>query len=286
MGDLRTRMDKDMIVRGMAGRTREAYLAQVAGLAKFYRRSPAEITRQEVQGYLLHLLEERKLSYSTCNQAAHAIRFLHRVTLGRDRAQFCIPAPRVPQRLPEILSREEIQRLFECATNPKHRALLMIAYGAGLRVSEVVNLQVTDIDSDRMTIRVEQGKGMKDRYTLLPKRLLTELRHYWSNARPKLLLFPNARDASRPMDTTSVQRAFYQAKERAKITKRCGIHGLRHAFATHMLEAGRDLRTIQLLLGHGHISTTMRYLQLARGTLAANVSPLDCLDSPATPKDS
>jgi site-specific recombinase XerD len=125
-------MDKDMIVRGMSERTREVYLAQVASLAKFYRRSPAEITEQEIQSYLLHLIEERKLSYSTCNQAAYAIRFLHRVTLRRDGTQVCIPAPRVPQRLPEILSREEIQRLFECATNPKHRVLLMAAYGAGL----------------------------------------------------------------------------------------------------------------------------------------------------------
>jgi|SRR5438552_896427 len=285
MGDLRTRMDKDMIVRGMSPRTRELYLWQVTGLAKFYRRSPAEITQQEVQSYLLHLLEERKLSYSTCNQAAHAIRFLHRVTLGRDQAQFSIPAPRMPQRLPEILSREEIERLFESAANPKHRVLLMIAYGAGLRVSEVVGLKVSDIDSNRMTIRIEEGKGRKDRYTLLPKRLLVELRRYWSIARPKLLLFPNACDANRPMDKTSAQRAFYKAKVRAKITKRCGIHGLRHAFATHLLEAGTDLHTIQLLLGHRHIATTMRYFHLARRTLAANVSPLDSLGSPS-PVDS
>lgn len=278
MGELRTRMDKDMIVRGMSERTRETYLAQVAGLAKFYRRSPAEITAPEVQKYLLYLIEERKLSYSTCNQAAYAIRFLHRVTLGRNDAQFHIPVPRVPQKLPEVLSREGIQRLFGCTTNPKHRVLLMTTYGGGLRVSEVVKLKATDIDSSRMMIRVEAGKGMKDRYTLLPKRLLTELREYWSKARPKVFLFPNVRDASRPMDKTSAQKVFYLAKRRAKITKHCGIHGLRHAFATHMLEAGKDLRTIQLLLGHNHISSTMRYLQLARGTLAANVSPLDLLD--------
>lgn len=284
MGDLRTRMDKDMIVRGMSERTREAYLVQVAGLARFYRRSPAEITVQEIQSYLLHLIEERKLSYSTCNQAAYAIRFLHRVTLGRDRAQFCIPAPRVPQKLPEILSREEIERLFACAGNPKHRALLMTTYGAGLRVSEVVRLRVTDIDSKRMTIRVEQGKGGKDRYTLLPKRLVAELRCYWQIRRPPVWLFPQARDLTRPLDATAAQKAFYLAKQRAKIAKRCGIHGLRHAFATHLLEAGTDLHTIQRLLGHGHISTTMRYFHLARRTLTSNVSPLDRLDS-QTPAD-
>ena len=282
MGDLRARMDQDMIVRGMAKKTRELYLMQVASLAKFYRRSPAEISDAEIQGYLLHLIQERKFAYSTCNQAMHAIRFFHRVTLGRDRSDFCIPAPKMPQKLPEILSREEIQRLFECADQPKHRALLMTTYGGGLRVSEVVRLKVGDIDSERMMIRVEQGKGMKDRYTLLPKRLIAELRDYWRIARPAEWLFPQKRDPKRPMDKAVAQKVYYRAKRRASITKRCGIHGLRHAFATHLLEAGTDLHTIQLLLGHGHISTTMRYFHLARRTLASNVAPLDLLDSPSS----
>lgn len=285
MGALRTKMDRDMIVRGMAASSRAQYLAKVRDLARYYGRSPAEITEQEVQSYLLHLIEERKFAFSSCNLAMHAIRFFYRVTLGRDCTTLTVPAPKLPQKLPEIFSREEIQRLFDNAATAQDRAVLMTTYGSGLRVSEVVRLKVTDIDSDRMMIRVEQGKGMKDRYTLLPKRLLAELRSYWSIARPRPWLFPHRRDASHAMTIKSAQEAYYRAKRLARITKRCGIHGLRHAFATHLLEGGTDLHTIQLLLGHGHIATTMRYFHLARGTLVANVSPLDLLDSPA-PRDS
>jgi len=278
MSELRTRMDNDMLLRGMADRTRESYVAAVARMVKFYRRSPEQVSAPEVQAYLLHMLQEEKLSWSTCNIAAHALRFLYHTTLGRDRTQFCIPAAKQPSRLPEILSQEEIVRLFDATPNPKHRALLMTTYAAGLRVSEVVNLKVTDIDSDRMSLRVEQGKGAKDRYTLLSPRLLEELRSYWRLYRPALWLFPSR--TGRPLDVSAAQKIYYTAKLRARISKRGGIHALRHAFATHSLEAGTDVHTIQRLLGHGHIGSTMRYFHLAHPTLMAHRSPLDLLDLP------
>jgi site-specific recombinase XerD len=224
------------------------------------------------------MLQEEKLSWSTCNIAANALRFLYHTTLGRDRTQFCIPSAKQPSRLPEILSQEEIVRLFDSTPHPKHRALLMTTYAAGLRVSEVVNLKVTDIDSDRMSLRVEQGKGAKDRYTLLSPRLLEELRSYWRRDRPAVWLFPSR--TGRPLDVSAAQKIYYTAKLRARITKRGGIHALRHAFATHSLEAGTDVHTIQRLLGHGHIGSTMRYFHLAHPTLMAHRSPLDLLDLP------
>jgi integrase/recombinase XerD len=279
MTTLRQQMENDMVLRGMAVRTRQSYVEAVKGLAKFYRRSPDQLSVPEVQGYLLHLLQERGLSASTCNLVTNGLRFFYRITLGQKDTEFDIPRPKQPQRLPEILSREQIQRLFEVTTNLKHRALLMATYSAGLRVSEVVHLKVSDIDSQRMTIRVEQGKGAKDRYTLLSKRLLTELRRYWIAYRPKVWLFP-LRDGEHPIDPGSAQKIYYHAKAKAGITKQCGIHGLRHAFATHLLEAGVDVHTIQRLLGHGHLSTTMRYFHLAQRYLAQTPSPLDLLEIP------
>jgi integrase/recombinase XerD len=282
MGALRKQMDGDLVVRGMAVRTREAYLGAVAGLAKYYGRRPDRINEQEVQKYLLHLIEERKLAWASCNVVAQGLKFFYRVTLKRSEAQFVIPRARAPQKLPQILAREEVAALLEKTANLKHRAVLMTAYGAGLRLNEICHLKVADIDSKRMTIRVEQGKGAKDRYTLLSPRLLAELRRYWVAHRPKEWLF-TARDPERPIYDQSVQRIFYAAKDRAGIKKQCGIHGLRHAFATHLLEAGVDIHTIQRLMGHGHISSTLRYFHLARKHLAGTPSPLELLEA-APPK--
>jgi site-specific recombinase XerD len=278
MSELRTRMDNDMLLRGMSERTRESYIAAVARMARFYRRSPEQVSEQEVQAYLLHMIREEKLSWSTCNIAANGLRFLYHTTLGRDRAQFHIPAAKQPSRLPEILSREEIVRIFDATLNAKHRALLVTTYAAGLRVSEVVHLKVGDLDAARRSLRVEQGKGAKDRYTLLSPRLLEELRSYWRLYRPAVWLFPSR--TGRPLDASAAQKIYYTAKLRARITKRGGIHALRHAFATHLLEAGTDLHAIQRLLGHGHIGSTMRYFHLAHPTLMAHRSPLDLLDLP------
>jgi site-specific recombinase XerD len=282
MGALRKQMDGDLVVRGMSVRTREAYLGAVAGLAKYYGRRPDRIGQAEVQNYLLHLIEERKLAWSSCNVAAQGLKFFYRITLKRSEAQFGIPSARQPQKLPQILAREEVARLIDLTANPKHRAILMTAYGAGLRLNEICHLKVADIDSARMTIRVEQGKGAKDRYTLLSPRLLAELRRYWLAHRPNRWLF-TARDPERPISDHTVHRLYHAAKARAGIAKQGGMHSLRHAFATHLLEAGVDVHTIQRLMGHGHISSTLRYFHLARKHLANTPSPLELLDG-AAPK--
>jgi site-specific recombinase XerD len=224
-------------------------------------------------------MRERKLSWSSCNVAVHGLRFFYHQTLGREKTTFHIPGPRKPSRLPEILSREEVARLLAHTGLPRHRVLLMTAYAAGLRVSEVVHLRVRDIDSDRMTIRVEQGKGAQDRYTLLSPRLLEEMRRYWRLERPHPWLFP-MRAAPRPMNYRTAERIYTTAKGRAGLVKAGNIHSLRHAFATHLLEAGTELHTIQRLLGHHHISSTMRYLHLARKNVTDRSSPLDLLDLP------
>jgi integrase/recombinase XerD len=279
MGALRRQMDGDLVVRGMSVRTRQAYLGAVAGLAKHYGRSPEDISKQEVQSYLVHLIEERKLAWSSCNIVAQGLRFFYRVTLKRSEAQFDIPRARQPQKLPQILSREEIVVLIQNTRNLKHRAILMTAYGAGLRLNEICHLKLTGIDSRRMTIRVEQGKGAKDRYTLLSPRLLAELRRYWSFYRPKVWLF-TSRDGLEPISDGTVDKIYHHAKARARITKEGGIHSLRHAFATHLLEGGVDIHTIQRLMGHNHISSTLRYFHLARKHLTGTPSPLELLERP------
>lgn len=283
MSALRKQMEADMVVRGLAYRTRAAYVDAVAKLAKHYGRSPDQITEAEVQSYLLYLLEERELAHSSCNIVCSGLQFFYRVTLKRRETEFCIPRPRAPSKLPQILSREEVAALIDQTTNLKHRALLMTTYGGGLRLLEVCRLKVGDIDSDRMTVRVEQGKGAKDRYTLLSPLLLTELRRYWLAERPKLWLFPSTRVPEEPLSESTAHRIFHAAKARAGITKPGGIHSLRHAFATHSLEAGVDVHTIQRLLGHGSLSTTARYLHVAQKHLSGTASPLDLLQRPRSP---
>ena len=282
MGALRKQMEADMALRGLAYRTRQAYIESVAKFAKFYGRSPDQITEPECQRYLLHLLQERKLAHSSCNVVASALQFFYRVTLKRREAEFCLPRPKVPSRLPQILSREEVAALFENTANLKHRAFLMTTYGGGLRLLEACHLKVSNIDSDRMTIRVEQGKGAQDRYTLLSPRLLTELRRYWIAHRPQQWLFPSPRDSTQPISAHTAHRIYHAAKARTGIAKAGGIHALRHAFATHLLEAGMDVHTIQRLLGHGSLSTTARYFHLAQKHLSGSTSPLDLLQRPDT----
>jgi len=276
MTELRRRMDEDMIVRGMADRTRETYLWAVTGLARFYRRPPDQISDDEVQAYLLHLIRDRQRSWSTCNIVVHGLRFFYHTTLKRERTTFCIPSPRQPGKLPALLSRDEVQRLIAQASNPKHRTMLMTTYAGGLRLNEVLHLHVHDIDSARMTIRVEQGKGGQDRYTVLSARLLDALRAYWRVARPSEWLFPG-KDGAQPLDPSGLQRAYSIAKRRAGITKPGGIHALRHAFATHLLEAGVDLHTIQRLLGHKSITTTTRYWHLTHAALTTQGARLELL---------
>jgi integrase/recombinase XerD len=277
MTELRQRMVNDMLLRGMADKTRTSYTQAVAGLGKFYRRSPDQITPDEVQAYLLHLIQERKLAWSTCKIAVCALRFLFHTTLRHDAVAFHIPGPRQRSKLPLILSRDEVRRILAAATDHQPHALLTTTYAAGLRVGEAVRLKITDLDGPRHTIRVEQGKGAKDRDTVLPPGLLVELRAYWRHERSAVWLFPR-RDRATPLTVWQAQHMFYDAKRRAGITKRGGIHALRHAAATHWLEAGVPLPTIQRLLGHRSLQATARYLHLAQVAGVAPGSPLDLLD--------
>lgn len=283
MSQLRQRMDEAMVLRGFAERTRESYLACVSALARHYRRSPELIGGAELQAYLLYLITEKKLAYASVNQAACAFRFLFERVLERPNARFDIPMAKLPKRLPQILSREEVARLIDAAGTLRGRTLLMTTYAAGLRVSEVCALQVGDIESapDRMCLKVRQGKGNRDRYTLLSPRLLDSLRSWWRIARPQRWLFPNPA-GSAPIDPKTAQRIYCAARDAAGIRPEGGIHTLRHCFATHLLEAGVDLPTLQQLLGHGHISTTMRYLHLSHRHVTGAAAPLELL-APALP---
>lgn len=279
MTELRRRMGDAMVLRGFALRTRESYLACVTALAKHYRCPPDRLDAEQIQAYLLHLIQERKLAYASVNQAACAFRFLFGQVLQQRKIWLDIPMAKVPKRLPVVLARDDIRRLFATCANLRTRTVLMTTYAAGLRVSEVCALQVGDIESapDRMCIKVRQGKGGQDRYTLLSPKLLEALRLYWHTCRPQRWLFPN-KAGDGPMFDQTAQRMYRAVCERAGLTNFAGIHTLRHSFATHLLEAGVDLHTIQRLLGHGHISTTMRYLHLAQSRLTGTTSPLELLD--------
>jgi integrase/recombinase XerD len=281
MTPLRKQMDDAMVLRGFSLRTRESYLACVAALAKHYHCSPDRLDAKQIQTYLLHLIQERKLAYATVNQAVCAFRFLFGAVLARAALAVEIPMAKAPKRLPRVLSREQIAKLFAAAVSLRTRTVLMTTYAAGLRVSEVCALQVGDIESapDRMCIKVRQAKGGKDRYTLLSARLLETLRLYWRTCRPQLWLFPD-RSGSGPMRIEMAQRMYYAACAAAGIDDAAGIHTLRHSFATHMLEAGADIHKIQRLLGHGHVGTTTRYFHLAQNRLTDAASPLDLLDPP------
>jgi site-specific recombinase XerD len=277
MSPLRQQMIADMQLRGLAPRTQKAYLAVVEQLADYYHQSPAHLTQNQIQCYLLHLIEERKLAWSSTNQAACALRFLYRTTLRQPDTYCCIPARKTAAQLPEILSPNEVARLLDACLLLKHRALLMTTYAAGLRVAETCALKVDDIDSDRMMLRIEGGKGGRDRYSLLSPALLDTLRQYWRAERPRRWLFAK-RDGNGPIDVSHAQKAFYRAKRRAGIHKQGGIHSLRHAFATHLLEAGVDIHTIGRLMGHDKITTTARYLHLRQQQAKTN-SPLDLLSA-------
>lgn len=281
MKSLRQQMTDAMQLRGFAARTQGAYLAAVVALSRHYRRPPDTLTPDDLQAYLLFLITEKKLAYSSINQASCAFRFLFERVLKRPNARFDIPMAKVPKRLPQILSREEVARLIGAANSLRGRTLLMTTYAAGLRVSEVCALQVADIESapDRMCLKVRQGKGSQDRYTLLSPRLLDCLRAYWRVARPACWLFANPAGTA-PINLTTAQRIYCAARDAADIPPEGGIHTLRHCFATHLLEAGVDLPTLQRLLGHGHISTTMRYLHLAHSHVTGATSPLELLDLP------
>jgi integrase/recombinase XerD len=279
MTPLRQRMIEDMKLRNYAPRTIQVYVERVATFAKHFGKSPERLAAAEVRAYLLSLVQEKHASWSYYGQALCALRFLYRVTLGRKWVLNGIVSPKKQKTLPVVLSPDEVAQFFAAVDGLKHRAILMTAYAAGLRVSEVVALRADDIDSRRMVIRIRQAKGHKDRYVMLSPRLLAVLREYWKAARPTQFLFPgNAPE--RPVTPRTVEKACRDAQEAAGLGKRVTVHTLRHSFATHLLEAGTDIRTIQLLLGHRSLRTTAVYTHVSAAALGATQSPLDRLVAP------
>jgi site-specific recombinase XerD len=271
-------MIRELQLRQLAPRTVEVYVDAVADLAKYYGRSPDRIQREEVRSYFHHLLVDKHLAPSTCHVRAAAITFLYQHVLGQHAFKLGLRRQH-SGKLPEVFSHEELVRLFQAAANGQHRVFLMTTYAAGLRLSETTHLKPLHIHSQRMLIRVEQGKGRKDRYTLLSSQLLQELRQYWREYQPGEWLFPNqARTGS--MLKGTAQKIFYAAKRRAGLKRGHGIHTLRHCFATHLLEAGVDLRTIQVLMGHKSLNTTTLYLHLTQKKLGELHSPFDLLRLP------
>lgn len=277
MTPLRQRMINPMVLRGFAQRTQWTYVTAVKQLARYHDCSPELLSDQQIQAYLLHLLQERHRSRSTVNTTSCAIRFLVCDVLGQPERRVKIPLGRIPQRLPELLSRAEMAALLDAPMPIKARTFLMTAYASGLRLNELCHLRGCDIDSapDRMCIRVVQGKGAKDRYSLLTPDLLDQLPLYWRACRPGAKaddwLFASRRDPSRPLDCSSAQLYYYAARQAA------GIHSLRHCFASHLLKGGVDLNTISHLLGPAQLSTTGRYLYMARPAGSANNAALALL---------
>ncbi len=279
MTPLRQRMIEDMRLRNLAPRTIQVYVERVAAFAKHFGKSPDRLGPAEVRSYLLFLIREKHASWSYYNQALCALRFLYRVTLGREWVLEGVVCPKQEKKLPLVLSPSEVAQFFQAVTNLKHRALLMTAYAAGLRVSEVAALRVDDIDSRRMVIRIRQAKGRKDRYVMLSPRLLEVLREYWKAVRPTEYLFPG-RDPEKPIHTRTVNHACRQACQAAGLSKRITVHTLRHSFATHLLESGSNIRVIQVLLGHRSLRTTTVYTHASAAALEATASPLDRLEPP------
>jgi integrase/recombinase XerD len=285
MTPLRQRMVEDMQLRNLGTETQRAYVHYITGLARFYQTSPEQLSLEEIREYQLYLINERRYSPESVNAFVSAAKFLYNTTLETPWPETALPRCRVPQRLPVVLSANETHEFFQHVCTIRDRAALMTAYGAGLRVSEVVALQVGDIDSQRMLIRVRQGKGKKDRYAMLSPRLLEVLRCWWRSQHPagqrhitspENWLFPGWRKG-RHMNTESLQTVCREAARAAGLSKRVTVHTLRHSFATHMLENGTDIRLIQALLGHSQIDTTARYAAVSPHAIARVCSPLDRL---------
>jgi site-specific recombinase XerD len=276
MSELRSKMIRAMRLKDFAPKTQKSYLYAVEGLAVFHKKSPDLLNQDEIDDYLLHLKDTGK-SPSTRNVVTAGLRFFYKNVLEENTIALKFPSRKKPRILPEVLGKNEVQRIITATQNIKHRCILMTAYSAGLRVSEVAKLKINHIDSAQMVIRVEQGKGMKDRYSLLSKKLLEELRTYWKVYRPTSWLF-FSKDRKAPLSIATMQKVYQRAKKKAGVTKGQGIHTLRHCFATHLLEAGYDVRSIQILMGHRSLSTTMVYLHVSRAGIAKIQSPLDFIE--------
>lgn len=282
MTPLRKRMIDDMRVRNLAPLTQRTYLEHVVRFARHFNKSPQELGPEEIRTYQVYLCNERGLTPGSIAIVVAALRFLYRVSLQKNwNIEEVIPAPKQPQKLPNVLSPEEVVHFLGCVARIKYRVILTTCYAAGLRISEVMRLKPVDIDSQRMVIRVVQGKGQKDRFVMLSPKLLDTLRDYWRAARPAQWLF-EGRSPGEPVSKGSIELACHTACKLSHLAKPVTPHLLRHAFAVHLLEAGTDVRTIQLLLGHRGLTTTARYLQIATTKVCSTSSPLDLLPLAAT----
>lgn len=276
MGQLIKKMQQDMIIQNYSPRTITSYRMHINAFINHHSKPVESLTEDDIRDYLYHVKVKKNYSHSNLAQAFSAIKFLFRATLNMPIKLTTLRGPRQSRKLPVVLSKEEIKKLFLCISNMKHRLVLMTIYSAGLRLTEATHLKVRDIDSNRKTIRVEQGKGKKDRYTLLSTYLLHQLREYWKYYHPQTWLFPG-RSVNKPIGDTSIQKVFQRARKRACIRKHATVHTLRHSFATHLLEQGANLFTIKELLGHSTIHTTLVYLHLQQNNRSQIVSPIDQL---------
>ena len=276
MTPLRQEMIEAMQLRQFSNENQAAYLQWMIKLAKHYNKSPEKITEKEAQDFVLHLAHDRKYAWSTCNIVVSSMRFFYGAVLRQSKEQFYVPLAKTEQRLPDILSHEEVNRLLSCARHIKYQLTMMAAYGAGLGITEVANLRLSDIYTDAMVICVRQGKRKKYRYVPLPIRLLEVFNDYRQQYQLTDWLFPGLR-GNKPINTRTIRREFDKAKVKANITKDVTFHGLRHAFATHLLDAGTDLLQLKQLLGHGSLSSTLRYTRISRKTLSHIQSPLDMI---------
>jgi integrase/recombinase XerD len=276
MTRLQQRYREDMSIRNFSPKTQQRYVECVSQFARYFNKSPEHLGPEEIRQYQVYLVQTKHRSVSLLKQTVCALRFLYRITLGKDWAINYIPYPRREKKLPEVLSPAEVALLLNSVINLKYRTALTVVYAGGLRLSEVLNLQLSDIDSRRNLIRVRQGKGRKDRYVMLSAKLLTVLRNYWKAERPSSWLFPSP-DKSRRLSNASLQVVVRKASRDSGLTKHVTVHTLRHCFGTHLLENGADIRTIQLLMGHASMQTTARYIHLSQSTVAAVPSPFDSL---------
>ena len=270
MTPLRQKMIEAMQQRGFSIRTHQSYLAAVTDLARYYHQSPDQLTLDQLHGYFKHLAIERHLSGSSCRLALNALRFLYLQVLHWSSFDVPFVIPKKEQRIPELLTHNEVKRIINACENPKHKMLLTLCYGCGLRVSEVIEVQVKDIDGERSLLRITQGKGAKDRLVIISPGLLNQLRDYWRRYRSRQWLFPHAHRPGQHIGISSAQRIFGKAKRLSGVEKEGGIHSLRHAYATHQLAQGLPIHQLQKLLGHINIHSTMRYLHWVPGAQGDN----------------
>jgi site-specific recombinase XerD len=273
-------MIRKMDLRNLTKNTQRSYLQSVSGLARFYMISPDKVTKEMIEDYLLYLKHEKGKALTTLGSTITGLRFFYNNVVGDEQLSPSCKFAKTPRKLPTVLSQEEIWSIINSTDNTKHRLMLMTTYSAGLRASEVLSLKPEDIDGKRMLIKVV-GKGGKERYTLLSEKLLPDLREYYKTYRPEILLFPSHRKG-KPLCYETIRSNYEKARQKAGVKRGTGIHTLRHSFATHLLEAGYDIRKIQVLMGHTRLTTTMIYLHVSRETLAKIPSPLDLFNPDPT----